>query len=262
MINVSSIPAVGISLWGLGAFSVVTWSLILIKGVQNVRVAQRNKAYAKQFWSAPNLQNAVEIKTAESPLSRLAATGFSALRHGNHGHHGSEQDLEHSWDRHELLERNLRQQITKEKRNLEAGLAVLATVGSTAPFVGLFGTVWGIMNAMTDISKVGNASIDVVAGPIGEALIATGIGIAVAVPAVLAYNYFLRRVKSVVADLDDFAHDFVNLAQRATYRIERGAVVRPIDVRSDARNDARVREFPREFDSSVATGGKAVARAE
>jgi biopolymer transport protein ExbB len=86
---------------------------------------------------------------------------------------------------------------------------------------------------------VGNASIDVVAGPIGEALIATGIGIAVAIPAVLAYNYFLRRLKSVVADLDDFAHDFLNLAQRATYRIERH--VKPNDVR----NTQRVREFER-----------------
>lgn len=253
MINASSIPAVAISLWSLGAFSVVTWALILIKGVQHFRVARHNKLYAKQFWSAANLQSAVEIKAADGPLTRLAETGFNALRYSNHA---NDQDLEHSWDRHELLERNLRQQITKEKRNLESGLAVLATVGSTAPFVGLFGTVWGIMNAMSNISKVGNASIDVVAGPIGEALIATGIGIAVAVPAVLSYNYFLRRVKSIVADLDDFAHDFVNLAQRATYRIERGAVVRPIDVR----NDARTRDFERA--QPVVVGGKTAARAE
>jgi biopolymer transport protein ExbB len=100
---------------------------------------------------------------------------------------------------------------------------VLASVGSTAPFVGLFGTVWGIMSAMKDISRLGNASIDVVAGPIGEALLATGVGIAVAIPAVLAFNYFVRRVKSVVADLDDFANDFLNLAQHA--------VLRPSDAR-------------------------------
>jgi len=261
MINTSAIPAVAISLWGLAAFSVVTWALILIKGVQHFRVARHNKHYAKQFWSAANLQSAVEIKASESPLTRLAATGFHALRDASHA--ANEHDLEHSWDRHELLERNLRQQIAKEKRNLESGLAVLATVGSTAPFVGLFGTVWGIMTAMSDISKVGNASIDVVAGPIGEALIATGIGIAVAVPAVLSYNYFLRRVKSVVADLDEFAHDFVNLAQRATYRIERGAVVRPIDVRVDTRNEVRSRDFERSQPASQPTlvGGKAIARA-
>ena len=120
-----------------------------------------------------------------------------------------------------MLERNLKQQVLRERRTLESGLAVLASVGSTAPFVGLFGTVWGIMSAMKDISRIGNASIDVVAGPIGEALVATGIGIAVAIPAVLAFNYFVRRVKSVAADLDDFANDFLNLAQHAVLRVER-----------------------------------------
>ena len=124
-----------------------------------------------------------------------------------------------------MLERNLKQQVLRERRTLEQGLAVLASVGSTAPFVGLFGTVWGIMTAMQDISRIGNASIDVVAGPIGEALIATGIGIAVAIPAVLAFNFFVRRVKSVTADFDDFANDFLNLAQHAVLRVER----RPAD---------------------------------
>ena len=250
MINTSSIPAVGITLYALLGFSIATWALILIKTVQNIRVSSRNKQYAKQFWAASNLQAAADIKAEDGPLLRLAHTGFNSLRYASQA--ANEQDLEHSWDPHELLERNLRQQITKEKRTLEAGLAVLATVGSTAPFVGLFGTVWGIMNAMADIAKLGNASIDVVAGPIGEALIATGIGIAVAVPAVLAYNYFVRRVKSVVADLDEYAHDFVNLAQRATYRIERQ--IKPSDVRNNV-NQVRERVQP-----SV-VGGKAVAHA-
>jgi biopolymer transport protein ExbB len=237
MLNTNAIPAVAITLWALGFFSIATWALILIKAVQHVRVARNNKRYAKQFWAAINLQAAAEIKNVDSPIAQVALTGFNVL-HGTHSS-GLEQDLEHSWDRHELLERNLRQQVQREKRGLEAGLAVLATVGSTAPFVGLFGTVWGIMSAMRDISRIGNASIDVVAGPIGEALIATGIGIAVAVPAVLAYNYFLRRVKSVVADLDDFAHDFLNLAQRASYRVERD--IKPSDARSftNTRSDAR-----------------------
>lgn len=251
MINTSSIPAVGITLWSLLGFSVATWALILIKAVQNFRVSSRNKQYAKQFWAASNLQAAADIKAADGPLIRLAHTGFNALRYA--GQAANESDLEHSWDPHELLERNLRQQIAKEKRTLEAGLAVLATVGSTAPFVGLFGTVWGIMNAMSDIAKLGNASIDVVAGPIGEALIATGIGIAVAIPAVLGYNYFLRRVKSVVADMDEFAHDFVNLAQRATYRIERP--VKPSDVRNlNTVNSIRGVQ-------PAVVGGKAIAQA-
>ncbi len=244
MIDTSSIPAVPITLWSLVAFSVATWALILIKAAQNIRVATRNGRYARKFWTAANLQAAAEIKSADSPLVRVANTGFNTLHDSSTG--SSERDLEHSWDSHELLERNLKQQIAREKRDLEAGLAVLASVGSTAPFVGLFGTVWGIMNAMTDISKLGNASIDVVAGPIGEALIATGIGIAVAIPAVLAYNYFVRRLKSVIADLDDFAHDFINLAQRATYRIEQA--VRPGDVRGSSR--------VRDFAQPVLAGGK------
>ena len=95
---------------------------------------------------------------------------------------------------------------------------VLASIGSTAPFVGLFGTVWGIMHALTNISKLGSASLDVVAGPIGEALIATAIGIAVAVPAVLAYNFFLRRLKTSSNNLDDFAEDFITLSRRASIK--------------------------------------------
>jgi biopolymer transport protein ExbB len=251
MINTSSIPAVAISLWILAAFSLVTWALIFVKGAQSWLIASRDKRFAKHFWAAANLQGASEIKGADTALTRVANTGFNVLRSPNHG--TREQDLEHSWDRHELLERDLQQQINKEKRGLESGLALLATVGSTAPFVGLFGTVWGIMSAMHHISEIGNASIDVVAGPIGEALIATGIGIATAVPAVLAYNYFLRSVKSIVANLDDFAHDFINLAQRATYRIERD--VRPGDVRGNARH----RDFDRAQPQVVGVGIQAHA---
>lgn len=235
MINTHAFPAVAISLWTLGAFSVATWALILIKGVQHVRSGWANHSFAKRFWSVPNLQAAADLAAAKegggaSALSRIAAAGFSGLTAANHQH--EEPDLEHSWDRHEQLQRNLAQQLKRERRKLDAGLAVLASVGSTAPFVGLFGTVWGIMTAMHDIGKNGSASIDVVAGPIGEALIATGIGIAVAIPAVLAYNYFLRRLKAVVADYDDFAHDFLNLAQRASYRLERSvrSAVTPIAV--------------------------------
>src|SRR5690606_15585901 len=135
-------------------------------------------------------------------------------------------DLEHSGDRQDLLERHLRQQMQKERRSLESGLAILASIGSTAPFVGLFGTVWGILGALQDISKTGSASLDVVAGPIGEALIATGIGIAVAVPAVLAYNFFLRRLKLVWADLEDFATDLVNLTQKAAFRLQKSSPIR------------------------------------
>ncbi|MEJ1961615.1 MAG: MotA/TolQ/ExbB proton channel family protein [Gammaproteobacteria bacterium] len=240
MIDASSFPAVPATLWTLGAFSVATWGLIAIKGFQHARVKRGNKRFARAFGASPNLLAASEIKNIDAPLARLASSGFSVLRSAGSAH---EQDLEHAWDRHELLERNLRQEIQKERRGLEAGLAVLGSVGSTAPFVGLFGTVWGIMSAMKDISRIGNASIDVVAGPIGEALIATGIGIAVAIPAVLAYNFFVRRLKSFTADLDDFAHDFINIAQRAGYRVERN--IRPVESRP--REVERVAQASGEF---------------
>jgi len=216
MLAQSSSLAVTATLWLLGAFSVATWALLIAKAVQFFRAAARNRRYLAAFRAAPNLQSAAEIPDNHGAYARLAAVGFGVLRHSPPG----ESD-DHGPDRHELLERNLRQQVLRERRTLEGGLAVLASVGSTAPFVGLFGTVWGIMSAMKDISRVGNASIDVVAGPIGEALIATGIGIAVAIPAVLAFNFFVRRVKSVGADLDDFANDFLNLAQHAVLRVER-----------------------------------------
>ena len=240
MIDASSFPAVELTLWSLGAFSVATWGLIAVKGVQHLRVRNGNRRFAKAFGASPNLLAASEIKGIDAPMARLAASGFGVLRSATQP---SEHDLDHAWDRHELLERNLRQHIQKERRGLEAGLAVLGSVGSTAPFVGLFGTVWGIMTAMKDISRIGNASIDVVAGPIGEALIATGIGIAVAIPAVLAYNFFVRRLKGVTADLDDFAHDFINLAQRAGYRVERN--IRPVESRP--REVERVAQHSGEF---------------
>jgi biopolymer transport protein ExbB len=259
MINTHAFPAVAISLWTLATFSVATWALILIKAAQHVRNGLANRNFAKRFWAEPNLQAAADLTGAKdvgsaSALARIASAGFSGLLAGNH--HQEELDLEHSWDRHEQLQRNLAQQLKRERRTLDAGLAVLASVGSTAPFVGLFGTVWGIMTAMHDIGKNGNASIDVVAGPIGEALIATGIGIAVAIPAVLAYNYFLRRLKATVADYDDFAHDFLNLAQRASYRLERS--VRAVED-TRARGGERSREErARERDSvaPIAIAGK------
>ena len=205
------------ALYSLVVFSVVTWVLILIKGVQHWRLSKRNKAFTKQFWAASSLDAAAALASDSSPKSRLATVGFDAL-YVSEGT-STEHDLEHSWDRQELLERHLRQQIQKEYHSLESGLAVLASVGSTAPFVGLFGTVFGIIHALSAIGKNATASIDVVAGPIGEALVATGVGIAVAVPAVLAFNFYVRRLKVTAAELDDYATDFVNLAQKNGFRV-------------------------------------------
>jgi biopolymer transport protein ExbB len=212
------------ALYGLVLFSIVTWVLILAKGVQHARVGKQDKQFTQKYWSANSLDAATALGNDASPKSRLASVGFDALYVSDKGDAGS--DLEHSWDRQELLERHLRQQIQKEYQSLESGLAVLASIGSTAPFVGLFGTVFGIIQALSAIGKSGSASIDVVAGPIGEALIATGVGIAVAVPAVLSFNFYVRRLKVTAAELDDYATDFVNLAQKIGFRVTK-APARP-----------------------------------
>jgi len=198
-------------LWALIAFSVVTWTLIVVKTFQIWRMRRQNNRFRSAFWSANDLQAAAALEGHAGPVFRVAQVGFGALREVDRE---VSHDLQHSGDRQDVLERALRQQIKKERVLRESGLAILASIGSTAPFVGLFGTVWGIMHALTDISRLGSASLEVVAGPIGEALVATAYGIAVAVPAVLAYNFFLRRLKTSSNNLDDFAADLINLSRR------------------------------------------------
>ncbi|MDD5579288.1 MAG: MotA/TolQ/ExbB proton channel family protein [Methylobacter sp.] len=221
------------TLWILIGFSVVTWALILIKGIQHLRISHHNRVFNKQFWGAPTIQAAAGLKAHTGPAARVAHAGFATLIEADGG--TTTHDLEHTGERQELLDRRLRQQMQKERGSLESGLAILATIGSISPFVGLFGTVWGIMGALTSISKSGSASLEVVAGPIGEALIATAVGIAVAVPAVIGYNFFIRRNKIIWAFLDDFAIDFVHLALKTSFIINRLA---PEPVNSSRLNEA------------------------
>lgn len=208
MFNLTSTGIVNGTLYLLTGFSIVTWTMIFFKAYQYWRIARDNRAYDQAFWRAASLAEAVSLSGYGGPAARLAQAGFRALSEaGREGH-----DLSHTGNRQDIFERSLRQQLRTERRAMESGLALFASIGSTSPFVGLFGTVWGIMNALRDITRSGTASLDVVAGPIGEALTATAIGIAVAVPAVLAYNFFVRRVKLATADLEDYAADLQNLA--------------------------------------------------
>ena len=203
-------------IWLLVGFSVVTWGLALVKVVQFVRLKNQDKRFHQQFWAASSLDSAAEPShELPGPAARVAQAGYAAIAVGD----SQANDLSHAINHQDRLERALRQQIVRERRSLETGLAVVASIGSTSPFIGLFGTVWGIMEALKGISAAGSASLETVAGPIGAALVATGVGIAVAVPAVLVYNYFLRRLKLTAADLDDFAHDFYSLAQKSAFRV-------------------------------------------
>lgn len=203
-------------IWLLVGFSVVTWGLALVKVAQFVRLRRQDKRFHQQFWAASSLDSAAQISHEQpGPAARVAQAGYAAIAVGD----TQANDLSHAINHQDRLERALRQQIVRERRSLETGLAVVASIGSTSPFIGLFGTVWGIMEALEGISAAGSASLETVAGPIGAALVATGVGIAVAVPAVLVYNYFLRRLKLTAADLDDFAHDFYSLAQKSAFRV-------------------------------------------
>ena len=196
--------------------SIVTWSIALFKAWKMVQAKKQDREFIEHFWATREWIEAEKIAhECKGDFALLAQAGFAELKILGE----VQQDMKHLGAPHDVLERQLVQQLQNIQRRHERGQAELATIGSTSPFVGLFGTVWGIMHALQDIGRSGSASLDVVAGPIGEALIATAIGIAVALPAVLAYNFFLRRLKVHVTDLENFAHDFMRLAQKHDYKL-------------------------------------------
>ncbi|MCX7627339.1 MAG: MotA/TolQ/ExbB proton channel family protein [Methylophilaceae bacterium] len=191
----------------LMVMSVATWYLIIIKAWQNQRMRRHARAFLSYFWDAPDLGSVAEWlkKTPpRDPFSHLAHHGFRAIAQ----HEGkTSQRLIEVGSQEEFLTRALRRAIEQDTARLENGLTVLASVGSSAPFVGLFGTVWGVYHALVSIGMSGQGTLDKVAGPVGEALIMTALGLAVAIPAVLAYNFFTRTNRVVLAELDGFAHD-------------------------------------------------------
>jgi biopolymer transport protein ExbB len=219
MFSLSSSLAVNAALWLLILFSIVTWSIIGIKIIGLWKRGIDNKKYSVQFWSAPNLVQAIQIDT-ECPMSRITQEGVKFLQQDCADN--AKKDLFHAGSKQDILERCLRLEIQQERHELERGLTILASVGSTAPFIGLFGTVLGIMHALQEITAKHSASVDAVAGPVGETLIATAIGIGVAIPAVLAYNFFLRKVKLCEAELENFANDFLRLIIQADFKISHG----------------------------------------
>ena len=199
------------TLYTLLAFSVLTWTLILFKIWQFGKNSYYNRRFNNVFWDAANLATAKTLpKTVtRGPQARIASKGFAWLLSSQQS---SDKHLKYRGVPAELLEQTLLSSMQQEARAMQTGLTMLASIGSTAPFVGLFGTVLGIMHAMHEITASGSTSLDVVAGPIGDALVATAIGIAVAVPAVLAYNFFLRLVKQQRSGLENFVVSFMHIA--------------------------------------------------
>lgn len=187
--------------------SVLSIYWIIYNFIKNIRLKKNSDRVIATFWETPNAQDAIrfmEEQPRSEPFSKIALDAAQAAAH-HQRHDGSR--LAESLSRSEFVDRALRQAVTRESAKLQSGMVLLATVGATAPFVGLLGTVWGIYGALIKIGATGSASIDAVAGPVGEALIMTAIGLAVAIPAVLGYNFFVRLNRSTNNKLDTFAHD-------------------------------------------------------
>jgi biopolymer transport protein ExbB len=209
--SISPAVIIDATLYILLAFSVMTWTLIFFKAWQLTKNRRDNQQFNSAFFETADLTEAKNLpKTiAKGSQAHIAQQGFAWL---DESQQSKVKRLKYRGIPADLLEHALLVQMQKEQHAMENGLTILASIGSTAPFVGLFGTVLGIMHAMQDITKSGSASLDVVAGPIGDALVATAIGIAVAVPAVLAYNLFLRIAKQQRADLENFVVSFMHIA--------------------------------------------------
>jgi len=176
--------------------SLGTWYIFVTKFVEQARLLSQAKATEKKFWTAGNLEEGIDKLGKNNVFRNVAERGQQAM--ARQGGMLTQAD----W-----VQMSLNRAVEEENSRLAGGISFLASVGSTAPFVGLFGTVWGILNALTAIGIAGQASIDKVAGPVGEALIMTALGLIVAVPAVLCYNFLVRRNKVISEKFRSFAND-------------------------------------------------------
>ncbi len=179
--------------------SIGTWYIMAAKLVELSKINRQAKAAEKSFWAAPTVAQGVESLKEQSPFRFIAQAGLESTKK----HEGLLAHISFA----DWTSQSIHRATDSVQGNMQNGLAFLATVGSTAPFVGLFGTVWGIYNALVKIGVSGQASIDKVAGPVGESLIMTAIGLAVAVPAVLGYNFIVRRNKTTMDKIRGFGTD-------------------------------------------------------
>ena len=199
-------------LFTLLLLSMASWYLIISRTIANTLAQKRATAFLDQFWNAPSLQAVGHILASHPDDNAFAELARETLKVGAGDTAHREQKLAAAGGMGEFLTRVLRNGIDQEAARAEHGLTVLASAGSAAPYIGLFGTVWGIYHALVQIGLSGQGTLDKVAGPVGEALIMTALGLAVAIPAVLAYNAFNRRNRVWLARLDAFAHDLYVLA--------------------------------------------------
>jgi biopolymer transport protein ExbB len=212
--------------------SLASWLVMLLKGIDLYTFKGLSRR-TEGFWHSADFERGLSAlgPQAANPFVQLAQSGQQASQH----HSLSQTQLRDTLDMSDWISRSLRRAMDDSTSRLQAGLAVLASVGSTAPFVGLFGTVWGIYHALMGIGASGQASIDQVAGPIGESLVMTALGLAVAIPAVLGYNALVRGNKSALTQLSRFAHDL------HAYLVTGARVGNP---QRDARRDGQATVLP------------------
>jgi biopolymer transport protein ExbB len=231
--------ALGLTLLAiLVLMSVVSWALILLKGLTQWRRQHRSARFLDFFWNARSLDEvSAELHThgVSEPFGHLAAHAINAQAH--HARHGAAR-LQESGTAQDFITRTIKKVLDEEGTRLENGLTTLATIGATAPFVGLFGTVWGVYHALQAIGASGAGTLDQVAGPVGEALIMTGVGLAVAIPAVMAYNAISRSNRVLNARLDAFAFELLTF-------LSTGATLAGGPAATPGRGDAVRTEPPR-----------------
>jgi biopolymer transport protein ExbB len=206
----------------LGVMSLWSWWVMINKWLDHRSLKKVASDAEKNFWNSSSLQEGIsKLKGKTNPFRDIAEDGIRAVEH----HRKTSKDVTSNIELADWIETHVQKRSDMLQSSLQGGMVVLASVGATAPFVGLFGTVWGIYHALISISIAGQASLDKVAGPIGEALIMTAIGLAVAVPAVLGFNSLTRGNKSLIERVTYFSHD-VQAALVAGSRVEYSAAAR------------------------------------
>ena len=207
-------PVVKSVLGILALMSIVTWGIVFSKAMQIGRAKKQSAKFSSIFWGSRNLAQIHEVSTKlkHSPVAAVFSAGYRELTQTVHSRDVRNEPGE--FNDMEIIDRALKRAKTEELTRLEYGSNFLATTASAAPFIGLFGTVWGIMDAFRGLSHMKSSSIQAVAPGISEALIATAIGLAAAIPAAIAFNYFMQQTRILVRNMDVFTAEFLNIANK------------------------------------------------
>lgn len=211
-------PVILLVLFILVFFSIVSWTIIVFKLLQIGRVKKVTKAFVDYFWEAREFEliNQNLTRFPDCPLAELFEEGYRETRHflDLEATAKAAKFLSTDLSAIENISRSLRKISSQQIEKLEKDINFLATTASSTPFIGLFGTVWGIMNAFRNIGQAGSTSLAIVAPGISEALVTTAIGLAVAIPAVIGYNYLQGKIRRLIGEIDGFSFDFLNLVQK------------------------------------------------